>query len=227
MKVQPNHIYVIPSNKMMVATDGVLLLTPRPVKARLNETFLLIFFTSLAEVHQSHAIGVVLSGTGNDGTKGLKSIKDNGGITFAQDEKSAEYDGMPTSAVQAGVVDFVFPPDKIPTKLIEVTNIISGNGSDKEDLPEQDAAVFKQILSLLRVRKGTDFTFYKQTTVIRRILRRMALNKITEPAIYLNYLRENKSEQDALYQDLLIPVTSFFVTQKYSAIFVNPYFPNF
>ncbi|MFZ1677890.1 MAG: chemotaxis protein CheB [Saprospiraceae bacterium] len=226
MKVQPNHIYVIPSNKMMVATDGVLLLSPRPVKNKTERNLPIdLFFTSLAEVHQSHAIGVVLSGTGNDGTKGLKSIKDHGGITFAQDEKSAEYEGMPTNAVQAGVVDFVSPPDKIPQKLIEVTNIISGNGSGKDDIPQQDAALFKQILSLLRVRKGTDFTFYKQTTVIRRILRRMALNKITEPGVYLNYLRENKSEQDALYQDLLIPVTSFFRDPKVFSNLCESVFP--
>lgn len=226
MKVQPNHIYVIPSNKMIVATDGVLLLSPRPIKNKTDRNLPIDhFFTSLAEVHQSHAIGVVLSGTGNDGTKGLKSIKDHGGITFAQDEKSAEYDGMPTHAVQAGVVDFVFPPDKIPLKILEVINIISGNGSDKEVVPQQDAVLYKQILSLLRVRKGTDFTFYKQTTVIRRILRRMALNKISEPTVYLNYLRENKNEQDALYQDLLIPVTSFFRDPKVFSNLFESVFP--
>ena len=96
IKVQPNHIYILPSNKMMIANDGVLELSPRPAKSK-NERNLPIdlFFTSLAEVHQSHAIGVVLSGTASDGTMGLKAIKDHGGITFAQDEESAAYDGMP------------------------------------------------------------------------------------------------------------------------------------
>ena len=217
IKVEPNHIYVIPSNKMMVATDGVLLLAPRPPKSK-NERNLPIdlFFTSLAEVHQSHAIGVVLSGTASDGTLGLKAIKDHGGITFAQDEASAAYDGMPHSAAQAGVVDFILPPEKIPQKLLEVTKIINGNGNgaDAENLPMQDEEVFKHILSLLRIRKGTDFTYYKQTTIRRRILRRMAINKNEEPAVYLKYLRENKAEQDVLYQDLLIPVTSFFRDTK-------------
>jgi two-component system CheB/CheR fusion protein len=215
IKVEPNHIYVIPSNKMMVATDGVLLLAPRPAKSK-NERNLPIdlFFTSLAEVHQSHAIGVVLSGTATDGTLGLKAIKDHGGITFAQDEASAAYEGMPHSAVQAGVVDFILPPDKIPEKLLEVTKIINTAAYIGQNLPLEDDEVFKQIISLLRIRKGTDFTYYKQTTVRRRILRRMAINKNEEPAAYLKYLRENKQEQDVLYQDLLIPVTSFFRDHK-------------
>jgi two-component system, chemotaxis family, CheB/CheR fusion protein len=215
IKVEPNHIYVIPSNKMMVATDGVLLLAPRPAKSK-NERNLPIdlFFTSLAEVHQSHAIGVVLSGTASDGTLGLKAIKDHGGITFAQDEASAAYEGMPHSAVQAGVVDFILPPEKIPQKLQEVINIINDNSHNTEDFPIKDEDVFKQILSLLRIRKGTDFTYYKQTTIRRRILRRMAINKNEEPATYLKYLRENKTEQDVLYQDMLIPVTAFFRDTK-------------
>ena len=215
IKVEPNHIYVIPSNKMMVATDGVLLLAPRPAKSK-NERNLPIdlFFSSLAEVHQSHAIGVVLSGTATDGTLGLKAIKDHGGITFAQDEASAAYDGMPHSAVQAGVVDFILPPDKIPEKLLEVTKIINTAAYIGQTLPLEDDEVFKQIISVLRIRKGTDFTYYKQTTIRRRILRRMAINKNEEPASYLKYLRENKQEQDVLYQDLLIPVTSFFRDHK-------------
>jgi len=211
--VQPNHIYVIPSNKMMVATDGVLLLAPRPAKSKKERNLPIdLFFASLAEVHQSHAIGVVLSGTASDGTLGLKAIKDHGGITFAQDEASAAYEGMPNSAAQAGVVDFILPPEKIPQKLLEVTRIINGPGV--EDIPIEDEEVFKQILSLLRIRKGTDFTYYKQTTIRRRILRRMAINKNEEPAAYLQYVRDNKTELDTLYQDLLIPVTAFFRDAK-------------
>jgi two-component system CheB/CheR fusion protein len=215
IKVEPNHIYVIPSNKMMVATDGVLLLAPRPIKSK-NERNLPIdlFFRSLAEVHQSHAIGVVLSGTATDGTLGLKAIKDHGGITFAQDEASAAYEGMPNSAIQAGVVDFILPPDKIPAKLLEVTKIINVAAYNGQNMPLEEDEVFKQIISVLRIRKGTDFTYYKQTTIRRRILRRMAINKNEEPSAYLKYLRENKQEQDILYQDLLIPVTAFFRDHK-------------
>ena len=119
IEVVPDHIYVIPSNKIMIANDGVLQLTPRPsvAKNKLNLPIDL-FFKSLAEVHQTQAIGVVLSGTASDGTAGLKSIKDNGGITFAQDQESAAYNSMPLSAVEAGVVDFVLPPEQIPLKLL-------------------------------------------------------------------------------------------------------------
>ena len=215
LKVQPNHIYCIPSNKMMVATDGVLLLAARPAKSKTERNLPIdLFFNSLAEVHQANAIGVVLSGTASDGTLGLKAIKDHGGITFAQDEASAAYEGMPHSAVQAGVVDFILPPEKIPQKLMELTSIILGNEANNPHSPLQYDDVFKQILSLLRIRKGTDFTYYKQTTIRRRILRRMALNKNEDPSSYLKELKDNKAEQDILYQDLLIPVTSFFRDPK-------------
>ncbi len=209
-KVAPDHIYIIPSNRMMIANDGVLELSPRPAKNK-NERNMPIdlFFRSLAEVHQSHSIGVVLSGTATDGTLGLKAIKDHGGITFAQDEASAAYSGMPHNAVQAGVVDFVLPPGDIPKKLLEVANIVNGNGTENSGQKEEDA-IFKQIFSLLRVRKGTDFTYYKQTTIRRRILRRMAITRAGEPAAYLKQLRRDKQEQDVLYMDLLIPVTDFF-----------------
>ena len=223
IKVQPNHIYILPSNKMMIANDGVLELSPRPAKNKMERNLPIdLFFTSLAEVHQSHAIGVVLSGTASDGTMGLKAIKDHGGITFAQDEESAQYEGMPQSAAEAGVVDFILPPDKIPQKLLEVINII--RGKDVEDIPQQDEDVFKQILSLLRIRKGTDFTYYKQATIRRRILRRMAINKTEELFVYLKYLREKKTEQDLLYQDLLIPVTDFLETLKFLTAYANLYF---
>ncbi|GAB2556891.1 chemotaxis protein CheB [Spirosoma areae] len=210
IEVKPDHIYILPSNKMLVANDGVLELSPRTTKK--NELHLPIdlFFTSLAEIHQSQAIGVVLSGTGSDGTKGLKAIKEYGGITFAQDEASAGHAGMPQSAAQAGVVDFVLPPEEIPQKVLAVISLINGDDSDESTAPPSDNEVFRQLLSLLRVRKGTDFTYYKQTTIRRRILRRMAINKKETPADYLRYLEENKAEQDVLYQDLLIPVTQFF-----------------
>ena len=113
INLAPDHIYIIPANKLLVAKDGVLKLSPRPSK-EIKNLPIDIFFKSLAEVHQNHAVGVVLSGTGTDGTLGLKAIKENGGISFAQDQQSAAYDGMPQSAIDAGVVDFVLAPEKIP-----------------------------------------------------------------------------------------------------------------
>ncbi len=227
IKVHPDHIYVIPSNKMMVATDGVLLLAPRPVKSNTERNLPIdLFFKSLAEVHQEHAIGVVLSGTASDGTQGLKAIKDHGGITFAQDEASAEYEGMPHSAAQAGVVDFILPPGEIPKKILQILNkTVLLSDEELQNIPKQDEDIFKQILSLLRIRKGVDFTYYKQTTVRRRILRRMVVNKNEETGDYLKFLRGNNPEQDLLYQDMLIPVTSFFRDKKVFEDLCNNVFP--
>ena len=172
-----------------------------------------LFFSSLGHVHQSYAVGIVLSGALSDGTIGLQVIKAHGGLTFAQDEGSAAYDSMPNSAVKAGVVDFVLPPEKIAAHLIAVNHPFHNNYSPAEisdTVPQQDNEIFKQILTVLRVRRGVDFTYYKTSTLKRRIMRRMALDKIERPADYLHFLRENKGEQDALYNDMLISVTHFF-----------------
>ena len=209
--VDPDHIYVIPSNKMMVATDGVLKLSPRLTKERLNLP-IDVFFSSLAEVHQSHAIGVILSGTGADGTAGLKDIKDHGGLTFAQDPASAAYDSMPQHAIDAGIVDFIIAPEKISAKLLELKQSFAiaapGDVSTIKDKLNEEG--FRHILAMLRVRVGVDFNFYKQTTVRRRIIRRMMLLRLDTIDAYLDYLKKNKTELDILFQDLLIPVTSFF-----------------
>ncbi len=211
IKVEPDHIYIIPSNKMLLANDGLLELSPRPAPEKNKRNLPIdLFFSSLAIVHQSYSLGVVLSGTGYDGTAGLKAIKDEGGITFAQDQLSSEWGDMPKNAIDAGVVDFILPPEEIPNKILDLVNTIDRNGVETEDISQEEEEVFRKILSLLRIRKGTDFTYYKQTTIRRRILRRMAINKSKKPATYLIYLRENTKEQDLLYQDLLIPVTSFF-----------------
>jgi two-component system, chemotaxis family, CheB/CheR fusion protein len=210
-EIAPDHIYVMPGNKIMVAENGHLKLVPRPPKSK-TERYLPIdtIFFSLAEVYKEYAAGVVLSGTASDGTLGLKAIKNHGGITFAQDGASAKYENMPNSAIHAGVVDFILSPDKIPGKLLEVMNFIN-TSADNNDLPQfEDEDVFRKIISVLRTRKGTDFTYYKQTTIRRRILRRMLITKNTKPEEYLIWLRKNREEQDVLYQDFLIPVTSFF-----------------
>ena len=209
--VQPDNIYIIPTNKMLLANDGQLELSPRPEKSeKIQNLPIDLFFESLAEVHRSHSLGVVLTGHGADGTIGLKAIKDQGGITFAQSEDTSEYSSMPASAIQEGVVDFVLPPREIPAKILEVVKSIYGDDLQEKDLTEENAEIYKQILALLRIRKGTDFTYYKQTTIRRRILRRMALSSKKDPLAYLKFLREHQQEQDVLHQDLLIPVTEFF-----------------
>ena len=138
----PNHIYVIPSNKILTSTDGVLKMKVRNKKI-INHC-IDIFFTSLAAVHKEFAVGIVLSGTGSDGTLGLQAIKEHGGITIAQDPKSAAYDEMPKSAVNAGVVDYIFAPEKIPTQLLQITT--SHLSKAEEQLPKIDQDILKQIL---------------------------------------------------------------------------------
>jgi len=205
----PNHIYVMPSGKLLTSVDGVLKLTPRKdVKTNL---VIDIFFTSIAVVWESMAVGVVLSGTGTDGTLGLKMIKDHGGTTIVQDE-SADHDGMPQSAVDANVVDFVLPAEKIPAQLMKINNAtaFTNKSGEEELLHQNDEVIFKQILQLLHKRSGVDFTYYKQSTIHRRIGRRMALHKRGDLADYLKFLQSNKEAQDALFQDMLIHVTSFF-----------------
>lgn len=217
LAIEPNKIYIIPSNKILLATDGVLKLHARPSinslkigDQELRNNIIDLFFDSLSQVHQANAVGVVLSGTAHDGTRGLQCIKEHGGISFAQNEETAQYDGMPRSAVLAGAVDYILPPQEIPGKILELKKIIDVNLSAEKLSNKNDEEAFAKILALLKVRKKNDFTYYKQTTIRRRILRRMAINKILEPSTYVNFLQEHRYEQDILYKDLLIPVTSFF-----------------
>ncbi|OQP54194.1 hypothetical protein A4D02_19935 [Niastella koreensis] len=226
VRVQPNRVYVIPSNKLLTANDGRLELSPRGPKGEKNMP-IDVFFNSLSEVHQSHAIGVVLSGTGTDGTLGLKAIKEHGGFTFAQEPQSNAFPGMPQSAIDAEVVDFILTPEEIPLQLARISEIFrNGLESEIEEGKSAREEAFRQIIALLRVRKGNDFTYYKQTTIRRRIVRRMGLNKIENITDYLTYFRENVVEQDLLYQDLLIPVTGFFRDPKAFAALSESVFPN-
>lgn len=208
--VEPDKIYVIPSNKTLVATDGILQLSPRPEG---SQQFLSvdILFSSLAEVHRDHSIGVVLSGTGADGSSGLKDIKDNGGLTIAQDPETAAYTGMPQHAIDADIVDFTLAPEQIPDKLLEIKQTYKEPvENDKKDEEQETNEQFKKIIMLLKVKVGVDFSFYKQTTVRRRILRRMVLLNQENIADYLDYVRNDKAELNILFYDLLIPVTFFF-----------------
>ena len=205
----PDHIYIIPSNKMLTSTDGVLKLSDREKKINLAVD---VFFTSLAEVHKELAVGIVLSGSGSDGTLGLRAIKEYGGICIAQDSETATYVSMPQSAVNAGVVDFVLSPEDIPSQLLKIDTTFKNNTFIKNNLAKSkdDEAAFNQILFLLRERSGVDFSYYKQPTFYRRIARRIAIVKKENLSEYLKFLRTDKAELDALFLDVLIPVTSFF-----------------
>ena len=208
-EVLPDHVYVIPRNCDMTISNGVLYIgerdRPRPVNTTID-----IFLRSLAADQQSNAIGVILSGTASDGTSGLAAIKSEGGITFAQDS-TAKYDGMPASAIASGSVNLVLPPDGIARELTRVTGhphiagepVLEAVGKTRE-------AQMGQVFGLLRRAARVDFSEYKPPTISRRISRRMALHKIEKLSDYVKRLQRDRNEVLALYQDLLINVTSFF-----------------
>lgn len=212
MPIRPDRIHVIPPNTNMGIANGRLSLFPRPLTQgpHLPVDF---FFRSLAQDRKGQAIGIVLSGNGSDGTEGVRAIKAEGGITFAQDERSAKYPGMPASATASGCVDFVLPPVGIAGEIARiarhpyVARRSEGLPRDRAMESEEDIG---RIFLLVRDATGVDFAQYKPPTTMRRILRRMALNKIDDLKSYAVHLREHPGELDALFQDFLINVTSFF-----------------
>src|SRR5688572_7115327 len=175
LPIEANHIYVVPPNKLVTLDPGIIKLTERSPRS-FNELPIDVFFNSLADVYQSHAVGIVLSGTGKDGTLGLRSIKSSGGITFAQHHESASYNEMPQHAINSNVVDFVLPPDDIVRQLLEL-NVISkaNNAKEKGNEEKPEDITLKKILSVIDLQKGVDFTHYKQSTLQRRISRRIVL----------------------------------------------------
>ncbi|MDB6126022.1 MAG: ATPase [Pedosphaera sp.] len=218
--VQSNRIYVIPPNVNMTLVRGHLRMQPR--KAGIPHMPVDLFFRSLAEEQQNRAIGIVLSGTGTDGTLGLQAIKGEGGLTFAQDEKSAKYFGMPGSAISIGCADLILPPEAIAKELGRIARHpftapsskhkarASATPAEPEKLFHDKEEALNAIFSLLRSRTGVDFSLYKHSTLRRRIMRRMLLHKIENLPAYLNHLRTHVIEVDALFNDLLINVTGFF-----------------
>ncbi len=219
MRLEPNRIYVMPSNVKMILSRGVLKLSPRGAPSAKDRP-IDSFFRSLAQDQGSQAIGIVLSGTASDGALGIKTIKEEGGITFAQEERSAKYDSMPRNAIATGCVDFVLPPARIAEEIGRIARhpyvgrlrSEKESGADKEDgqPSAQEQEAFSKIFALLRGATGVDFTHYKHTTVRRRILRRLMLQKLEKLDDYIQFLREKREEVLALYQDILINVTSFF-----------------
>ena len=212
MTVEPNHVYVIPPNKTMGIANGTLHLMARgePMAKHLPIDY---FLTSLAADRGNRAIGVILSGTASDGTMGLKAIKSEGGITFAQDIKSAKYDGMPRSAIAAGCVDFVLPPEGIASELARIGRhpyLGIGPPSQAEEPADDSDDDLHKIFLVLQRATGVNFAYYKYSTIKRRIARRMLLHKLESLKQYLRFLHENRAEPAALCEDILIHVTGFF-----------------
>lgn len=208
-KVLPNNVYVIPPNKDMAIFNGVLHLM-EPSAARGFRKPIDFFFRSLAVDQQEKAIGIVLSGTGTEGTLGLKDIKGQGGLSIVQDPETAKYDGMPRSAITAGVEDFILEVKKIPEALVKYTNNRTFKPIDKTEIISTNNELLEKIFILLRNETGCNFGDYKSSTVIRRVEKRMALNQVDKLETYLKYLQKNKEELRKLFDELLIGVTSFF-----------------
>ena len=211
MRVQPDHLYVTPPNVTLAIKNLVLRLSPREAQGRHSPIDM--FCNSLAEDAGNRAIGIILSGTGNDGSKGLQSIKAAGGITFAQSESTAKHPEMPRNAMAAGAVDFELAPPAIAAELNRIGEHPYVNGAlpgiDESSVGE-DPGRFAKIFSLVRRATQVDFSYYKRATIRRRIARRMALHKIESLEDYVALLQQSSKEVENLYQDILIKVTSFF-----------------
>lgn len=208
-RVEPDHVYVIPSNNDMSILHGVLHLHPitSPSGLRLPIDF---FFQSLAEDCQERSVAVILSGMGSDGTLGLGAIKEKGGAVFVQSPESAKFDGMPRSAINAGLADVVARAEELAGRIIDhLKHLLIGHEPETAH-DEIDRRNLEEIVTLLKARTRQDFSLYKKNTIYRRIQRRMRLHQIGRIADYVQYLRSNPHEVDLLFGELMIGVTSFF-----------------
>ncbi len=214
IKVQPNHVYVIPPGKFLELVDGIIRLD-EPERVEGKRISIDHFFRTLADTYGRRAVCIILSGTGTDGTLGLKQIKERNGFAIVQDPEDAAFDGMPRSAIATGLADVVLPLDQIAQKLLFVRDstqrfhLIEDN--DKK-ITEQikGSETLREILTLLRIRTGNDFSNYKQATILRRIARHLQIHELDNMPDYLNLLREHPKEVDFLLHNLLINVTNFF-----------------
>jgi two-component system CheB/CheR fusion protein len=203
-----NTIYITPPDKDVTILHGVLHLS-KPSTSIGPKPSIDYFFTSLAEDKAEKAVGIILSGTGSDGSHGIRAIKAGGGITIVQDEKTARYNGMPHAAIETGHVDLVLSPEKIGPELLSIIKYphIKPLSARYEKAPDNK---LQKIFNLLLERHGCDFSNYKPTTINRRIERRMAVHKLDRLEEYILYLEHSNHELDLLYKDILISVTGFF-----------------
>ena len=208
--VNPNCVYIIPPNCDIALLRGALhvLVPSAPHGQRLPIDF---FFRSLAQDQHERAICIILSGTGSDGVLGLRAIKGEGGMAMAQSPASTEFDGMPSSAIATGLVDYELSPADMPTQLIAYAAYMFGNAPlTTLALEQKPEKALQKIFVLLRMQTGHDFSQYKTNTVHRHIARRMAVKQVDSINDYVNYLQHAPAEVEALFKDMLIGVTSFF-----------------
>lgn len=210
MIIKPNTIYLIPPRKNLYISQNKLILMDVDLNKGLNLP-IDTFFRSLAEERGKDAIGIVLSGTGSDGTAGIKAIKEKNGMVIVQDEKTAKFTGMPNSAIATGLVDFILPPSEMPETIIKYVQhpLIKSNKQKSDVIFEQDDLLDKAII-ILQEKFNVDFNAYKQNTILRRIERRVSINHFIDLSSYLTFLEESDVEKEILFRELLIGVTQFF-----------------
>ncbi|MDD2898137.1 MAG: chemotaxis protein CheB [Desulfuromonadaceae bacterium] len=208
-KVYPDHVYVIPPNRDMIIRDRTLHLldstTDHGVRLPINA-----FLRSLAEERGVQSIGVILSGMGSDGTSGFAAIKEQGGLTLAQEPTSAKYNSMPTSVIDAGLADIVAPAEELPARICNFIGTIASQCRTEQSLFDRGQSNFDQITNLLRTKTKHDFSLYKPASVYRRVERRMQIHKMESIADYTRFLQKNPHEVELLFKELLIGVTNFF-----------------
>ncbi|HET8685702.1 MAG TPA: chemotaxis protein CheB, partial [Methanosarcina sp.] len=222
MIVQPNCVYVIPPNKDLLYRDGTLH-TTEPVARHGHRTPIDFFFRSLAEGMKEKAIGIVLSGTGSDGTLGIRAIKAEGGMVMAQTPESSEYDSMPRSVIETGLADYILPPKEMPAQLIAY--VVQAFGKTAHPTAKAEDLMNK-IFNAIYTQTGHDFSHYKKGTINRRIERRMAVHSMKRIDEYVNYLEKKPAEVEALYRDFLISVTNFFRNPKAFDALAEEVIPN-
>lgn len=221
--VLANNIYLIPPKKTLTIFHGKLLLSNQD-RHKLNLP-IDIFFRSLAEDQGEKSIAIVLSGTGSDGTRGIRAIKEVEGLVLVQDDESAKFDGMPRSAVGTGLADYILPPELMPQQLVSYIKnpYVASDDRSEAIFSEQDSMT--RIYALLRKHSGIDFTYYKPATVVRRIERRMTINQTHAVADYVKYLESHNAEVTILFRELLIGVTNFFRDEEAFEILSKTYIP--
>lgn len=211
VRVEPNHVYVVSPNQSLSMNDGHIVVSPvHTIEER--RAPIDIFFRTLAESHFDRAVCVVLSGTGADGSMGLKRVKERGGAVFVQNPREAEYSDMPRNSIATDLVDAVLPVSEIPTKITAYKKSLGTIeiSLESEKRPDEQQKALREIFTHLRVRTGHDFSNYKRATVLRRIERRINVHQLSELPAYAAYLRENPDEAHSLLKDLLISATNFF-----------------
>ena len=207
LQVEENKIYLLPPKNNLKLFHGKLYLTPHQGQRSLNLP-IDIFFRSLAEDKKEKGIAVILSGTGSDGTRGIRHIKELGGMVIVQDQNTAQFDGMPRSAIIAGMVDFILAPEQMGEALVKYIKNPIFSQTNKKIIDDQEP--FQKIFEMLKRYSGVDFSYYKKSTVYRRIEQRMGINQLSSIEDYLEFLYDNANEVNILYKQLLIGVTRFF-----------------